>query len=296
MEYTHVVMSGGSLKCLTSLGCLRYYELAGHLTEAKCYVGVSAGAMLSLLLAIGMCTDDIIKFVYSDIMPKASTGIRVESVLDLPGTLGLDSGEAYVRLFEKVLMEKTGKGDMTFSELHDACGVTLAVGVTNVTQHRFEYWDRHTQPDTSVLLAVRASISIPMLFTPVWHDGCCYVDGGLLNNFPLDYVDAARRGSTLAIRIVNAGASSPQLERAWTLLDYVRELLATVTDTRVLDVDCHTLLEIDVDEPTEHTLFCFSIDKLQFDMTADMARHYIQHGYSVAKCASTFSGTRRCDR
>lgn len=286
MRYTHVVMSGGSFKCLTTLGCLRYHEHAGHLEDVHCFVGVSAGAMLGLLLGMGCSTDEIIKFVYQDLIPCALKGIELEAVLNLAEVYGLDDGSAYTSMLQKIAQSKGFNADLTFGELLEKTGKRLVVGVTNVATHSMEYWDVDSHSETSVLTAVRASLSIPLLFTPVWHQGSCYVDGGVLNNFPLAYVPTEHLSTTLAIHIVNQSqpTRSRETELNWSMLDYVRELLTTVTYRPMPPVVCDTLLTIAVDEPTDHSLFCFAVETLKFEVTTDIARQYVQQGYSVAKC------------
>ena len=39
----------------------------------------------------------------------------------------------------------------------------------------------------SIILAIRMSISIPIIFTPVNYKNNLYVDGGICNNFPINY-------------------------------------------------------------------------------------------------------------
>ena len=284
MEYTHIVLSGGSLKCLTSLGCLRYHERAGHLEHVHCFVGVSAGAILCLLLSVGFTTDDIIKLVYQQVIPHALQGLNLDSVLSLPDTYGIDNGSAYMSILQKALHLKLFEDTLTFQELYEKTGHILAVGVTNVALHVTEYWDKDTQPGTPVMTAVHASISIPLLFQPVWHGGYCYVDGGVLNNFPLEYVPSHLLSTTLAIEIVSESRKECNDTDQWSLLDYIRELLFTVTSRPRAQIVCDTLLTIAVTEPTDQSLYCFSVDGFKFEMTQDTARQYIQQGYSVAKC------------
>lgn len=42
-------------------------------------------------------------------------------------------------------------------------------------------------PDLPICKAVLMSCAIPMLFTPALYDGKCYVDGGIITNYPLKY-------------------------------------------------------------------------------------------------------------
>jgi len=55
----------------------------------------------------------------------------------------------------------------------------------------------------SLLKAVRASISIPVVFVPVNHNGRFLVDGGTLNPVPADVVKAMGATFTIAVNVLN---------------------------------------------------------------------------------------------
>ena len=43
-----------------------------------------------------------------------------------------------------------------------------------------------TYPDLEVYKAVAMSAAFPILFEPIFYDNKCIIDGGLLNNFPIN--------------------------------------------------------------------------------------------------------------
>ena len=71
---------------------------------------------------------------------------------------------------------------------------------TNFTLSQSEIFSHENTPDVSVLTAVRMSISVPFLFTPVEYNGNIYVDGGITYNFGLNYCEPT---TTLGIAITN---------------------------------------------------------------------------------------------
>ena len=44
-----------------------------------------------------------------------------------------------------------------------------------------------THPQLELYKAISMSSAIPIIFEPIFMDNGCYVDGGYLNNFPLNY-------------------------------------------------------------------------------------------------------------
>ena len=73
--------------------------------------------------------------------------------------------------------------------LYKITGKTLIITTSNITTMSTEYMDKSTQPNLPCLTAINMSISIPVVFIPIYYKGCYYADGGLSNNFPIDYLD-----------------------------------------------------------------------------------------------------------
>jgi NTE family protein len=80
--------------------------------------------------------------------------------------------------------------------------------------------------DGDLLEAIRASISIPSVFTPVECDGRLLVDGGVLNPLPVAPTMSDRSDMTIAVSLYGAEIETeeeppPVLERYDSLIDWV---------------------------------------------------------------------------
>ena len=121
----------------------------------------------------------------------------VVRLMDLTWKGGLIRGERLFKLFRT-----------TFEE-HDISELPVVYGAvaTELASGR-EVWLR----DGNVLDAVRASIAMPGLFTPVVRDGVVLVDGGLVNPVPVSVCRAF--GADLVIAIdLSWGKLGPYRER-----------------------------------------------------------------------------------
>jgi NTE family protein len=99
---------------------------------------------------------------------------------------------------------------LTFEQLRVLTGIDLVIMGVNVTTKRVGSWSASTTPSFPVALAAMISMNIPLLFKPVRIDelaigsgpryGGFWVDGGVLNNFPLhafdEKADNPKRSST----------------------------------------------------------------------------------------------------
>ena len=192
-----LVFSGGAMNGLAYVGVLQVLEQVHRplYEQARGFAGCSIGALVSLLLAIGHTSESIGGIIDNfDAATLLSRGDRLfhnMGMADAEETLGCWIGE--------LILNYMGKNDVNFAELFRRTRVELTVVVTNFTQRRTEYWNRHTQPGTSVRLAVTASMALPLVFTPVvGPNGDLFLDGGLGDTFPLHVFPP---DETLGVRI-----------------------------------------------------------------------------------------------
>jgi len=104
--------------------------------------------------------------------------------------LGMHPAEGIVELFGGMMERYTGDSELTFLGLYQRYGTELAISVSNVSRQQMEYCHVNTTPDLPIKFAIRASMSLPILWTPMNLFGDeKYVDGGVFNNFPIKAFD-----------------------------------------------------------------------------------------------------------
>lgn len=115
-----------------------------------------------------------------------------------------------VRLLDFTLSKGAIRGDRLFIKLAEILGTpqieSLAIPYTAVATdiaHQKEVWFQRG----SLLDAIRASVAVPGLFTPVTKEGRVLVDGGVLNPLPIIPAVAAQADLIVAVDL-NTGDSS----------------------------------------------------------------------------------------
>jgi NTE family protein len=115
-----------------------------------------------------------------------------------------------VRLLDFTLSKGAIRGDKVFVKLAEILGTpdieSLPIDFTAVSAdiaHQKEVWFQKG----SLLEAIRASVAVPGLFTPVIKEGRVLVDGGVLNPLPIIPAVAAQADLIIAIDL-NTGDSS----------------------------------------------------------------------------------------
>lgn len=135
-----------------------------------------------------------------DLIVGTSVGAVLAGSLACELPLNDDAVRLLVHVFdflnpEQPLFEPVYKGNQKRSILHEVFGartmgdvrhplVVVAADEDGVLR-LFRSWDNH---DRNLILAdvVDASSAAPIFFPPVWVDGDYYIDGGVVNNSPVD--------------------------------------------------------------------------------------------------------------
>lgn len=195
-----LALGGGSARGWAHIGVIRALEEAGIRIDMVC--GTSIGALVGAFYAAG----DLDRFEQwvSKLGLKEVTGF-----LDVGFGGGLLKGERLMGFFAAQYRDRPIEElEMPFA----AVATSLHTGA--------EIWLRHG----STLRAVRASIALPGLFTPVAHEGAILVDGGLVNPVPVSLARAMGADIVIAVDLssdilgrhlaaVQAQASPPEVER-----------------------------------------------------------------------------------
>ena len=199
MNYDTLCLSGGGLKGGIFFGILQYLQNKNlfDLSKINTFVGTSIGALFSFALNLGYTIQDNINFfLYFDFKLLMSE-FDIDNFLE---NVGANDGERVVFLLKYFLRKKLDRDDITFKELFDITNKNLIIIVCNYTKGCEEILNYKTTPNLSVILAVRMSISIPIIFSPVFYNDCYYIDGGVINNFPINYCNYK---TTLGLVITN---------------------------------------------------------------------------------------------
>lgn len=156
-----IVLSGGGSRGIAHLGILKALEEIG--IKSDIISGSSSGAIIGALYAGGFTPDQIL-----DIIKEIRLLKIMRPALKKTGLLKMDITEA---LYYKYLP------DNSFESLR----IPLIVTATDIQVGKTEYFFTG-----ELIRPVMASTSVPVIFDPVRINGKCYVDGGLLNNFPAE--------------------------------------------------------------------------------------------------------------
>jgi predicted acylesterase/phospholipase RssA len=183
----HLVLSGGGLLGISYVGLFKYFEEHNIISNIKSITGCSAGAIFGSLLAIGYTSDQLDAIIKTMVF-KDYLKINVDSILNFINTKGFESGKILNIFIKKCIKDKIGDDNITFAQINDKYNIKLQIGVTNLTQSKFELFNKDTTPDLPIEKAISASIALPFIFEPIVIGEDVYCDGGLLDNLPIENI------------------------------------------------------------------------------------------------------------
>lgn len=265
-------LAGGGIKGISYLGALKYLEENNFLkiSNLKIFSGTSAGSILVFFLNIGFTLDDLIEFVLQFDFSKFIPDINCNTILTM---FGMNTGEKVITAVITFLKEKYDREDISFIELYNLTGKELNIYVTNYTKSRGEVFNYLETPEASIILAIKMSISVPFFFTPVEYNNCFYVDGGLTNNFPLQYHEPE---TSFGLVIANNSENSLS-----SLTRYFSGLCSVAIDSLSLNI-IKQIKKYKI-EYKYIEINCTRRESLNFNIDKENIQTYIDDGEIVAK-------------
>lgn len=177
-----LIMSGGGVKGIAHIGALQAFYEHGILQDIDTFAGTSVGAFISALLILGFTPNELFKFISEFDFAKAK-GMDFKNLLT---SFGLDDGYKFEIILGKFFNSKQLDTKVTFRQLFEKTKKTLIVTAVCLNDKKTYYFSHITYPDMPVITAIRMSISVPVYFIPVKHDGKLFVDGGCIDNYPIN--------------------------------------------------------------------------------------------------------------
>ncbi|NMP30534.1 patatin-like phospholipase family protein [Thalassotalea sp. M1531] len=255
------IMAGGGTRLPAHIGILNALEDLG--VDFDHIVGVSGGSIVASLYASGLTIGQIKEIALATDFNQ----FREFSLLNLIRNGGLSSGDFFEKWVDNLLNGKT------FSEMDKA----LHVVATDVKSGKPVIFDAQRTPDMKVSLAVRFSMSIPLVFSFKPFGKRIMVDGSILSEDALhrDWDDEAT--PVLCFRLrgeqeyedLNVGGFFPIFNYV-TLL--IRTFMTTISREYINEAFWHNTIIINTGD-------CSAVD---FHLSDVQKNNLFEIGYNTA--------------
>lgn len=250
MTIKHIVICGGGPTGLMSYGAAKH--LAQHGVWAyeniETIYGTSVGALIGAMLCLkhdwSTLDDYIIKRPWERVI------VNSLEMFELFACKGMAKLSLLDDIMQPLLASKDLSLATTLAELHAHSGIALNMFTVELNTFKKIQLSHVTHPDLPLMDAIKMSACMPMLFQPIIRDNCCYIDGGIIANYPLHECmqdTQCRNDEVLGLRNEWACQNEGIGEQS-SLIDYMRfinlQLIRMVNSTSpihdiVHEVVCH---------------------------------------------------------
>jgi NTE family protein len=233
-----LVLSGGGARAASHIGVLKVLEREG--ISIDCIAATSMGALVGGLYSMGYSPVEIESFlasqdwsrIFSDAPQRQFTPLIERGDARYQGKIafrgwnpelpsGLWSGQPLTEALNLLTTSRMLRAQNDFDKLP----IPFRAVATNLINGKPYVFKKG-----SMTLALRASMAVPMMFTPLETDGMLLVDGGLVDNLPADI--AREMGADIIIAV---DATSPLLGKKdlRTLFDVVDQSISLQMEKNV---------------------------------------------------------------
>jgi NTE family protein len=195
-NFRNLIFEGGGVKGIAYLGAMDVLDKKGILGQVERVGGTSAGAINAILVGLGFTpeeTRDILWSLDFNRFMDDDWGI-VRDTERLIEQYGWYKGDFFRTWVGNLIREKTSNSESTFADIEALKEKkkfrSLYFMGTNLSTRFSEVFSAEHTPRVCVADAVRISMSIPLFFAAKRSPrGDVYVDGGVLDNYPVKLFD-----------------------------------------------------------------------------------------------------------
>lgn len=232
MTIKHLVIAGGGPSVFVMFGVLKTLHEKGvwNINNIQSIYGSSSGAMLGIFLALmkcGLTMEDIEDYMFK----RSWKQLLEKEIYDFPTAF---SKKGFYDLnMSKKCLEPMFKAcnisvEITMKELFDLTNIKNCMFTVNINQIPLEKLGVSYQnyPDMEVYRVMLMSMGLPGLVVPTFMEDKCFVDGGLIVNFPFvdcKEAECAETHELLGVRIKWENRSL-QFNQDGNLLEYFGHL------------------------------------------------------------------------
>ena len=232
MTIKHLVISGGGPTLFRTLGALQHLQETEFwkIDEIKSIYGTSAGAIVAVLLCLRFEWETLNTY-FLDRPWHEAFPVNAGTLFDAFSKRGVFDRSFLEKAFKPLFNAKDISMNITMQEFYEYS--KIEIHVYSFELHDFKPVDvsYKTHPNLALLTALQMSSAIPILFAPKCMDGKCYLDGGIVTNYPLNYCIEAGNNKEEILGFKNNYEDIIESEDAYnintesTMLDYISTFL-----------------------------------------------------------------------
>jgi predicted acylesterase/phospholipase RssA len=194
----NIVLSACGPNLVAMLGAIHelHNQKVWNLEDIEAFYGASGGAIIAVFILLSddfdMLKEYILKRPWNTVWP-----IEPNIFFTMYKKMGLFDIDDFYKAFEPFFNAKNIDRNITLKEFYEITKKTIYFYIAELNNFEVFYVNYKTHPEMKLIEALYETSCVPGIFIPICRDGKCYIDGGLLNYFPL--TDAMKNAKTDSI-------------------------------------------------------------------------------------------------
>jgi NTE family protein len=215
-----MVLAGGGCMGLVYIGALRYIIQEELDKNIRHVYGTSIGAFFGTAYVLGIGTD-VLEHYFKTIFREGLNKTDISNILYIHKKLGIDDNTNLMQL----IIDKAE--NVTFLEIAKRTGKNLVICATHISTMTPTYFSMESTPHVRVIDALRASMAVPMIFTPVQIGDDYYVDGCVTEGIPISKIlQKVKKENILVMNLENSSTKLKPFDFENTnLLEYFGRII-----------------------------------------------------------------------
>jgi hypothetical protein len=185
MVIKHIVISGGGPTGFLSYGAAKHLAQQGFWSHdnIETIYGTSIGSLIGAILCLKHEWSTLDDYIIKRPWEKVIVGSL--EMFELFAQKGMAKMKLLDDIMQPLLESKDLTINTTLREFYEYSRISLNVFTVDLNKFEKVHLSHTTHPDLPLMDAIKMSCSMPVLFQPIVRDGCCYIDGGIMVNYPL---------------------------------------------------------------------------------------------------------------
>ena len=190
MIIKHLVIGGGGPNGFMFFGAMKYLKekLFWNNDNIKSIYTTSAGSLIGTILSLNYNLHDIEEYILKRPWDKLQP-IDPENILNIWNEKGIFDETFILDIINPLLKCVSLDININLKEFYEFNNIDLHIFTSKIKNGYFESIDLNhkTHPELELYKAITMSSAFPIVFKPIEYNGEYYIDGGLCNNFPLNF-------------------------------------------------------------------------------------------------------------
>src|SRR5574344_1534954 len=220
-----LALAGGGIRGIAHAGAIKALEENG--IEINVIGGTSSGSLIASLYAIGYAP----YYIYTLFKKYASTLVEMSNAPIISGignfvlnkkinVNGLKSGENLENAYNDIALKKGIKKLKDIKMPLIIPAVDISKGKEYIFCSKSNMEEEKYITEATVGIAIRASSSFPVVFSTCEYKNHIFLDGGILNNIPVEEVKRAGAEKVISIKF-----DSDPIDKNSNIMDIVMKIL-----------------------------------------------------------------------